>query len=76
MRSKIARAKPGLCRVVCECGYKSVTALIPGHNIVMIVCDGCNGNLHIEVDYDGFGLALIKSGTIERVVADPLSALP
>jgi hypothetical protein len=52
--------------VPCECGRKAPVTLVPGANDVHLVCE-CGAVLNIVVNYDGFGLATIQKGTIEKV---------
>jgi hypothetical protein len=63
---RIYKPKPAPCLVPCECGKKTQVTLIPGANDVHLVCE-CGAVLNIDIVYDGFGVATIQKGTIEKV---------
>jgi hypothetical protein len=67
---RIPKPKLALISVPCECGTRTQSSLIPGGNDVTAICDGCGAVLRYDVDYDGYGMATIKAGTIETVVPE------
>ena len=64
---RIAEPKPGECNLCCECGHRIPTVLVPGRNELIAICGKCGSFLRVNVDYDGYGSAVIQSGTIEQV---------
>lgn len=61
------KPKPAPCLIPCECRAKNSVTLIPGRNDVHVICSSCGAALNIVVIYDGYGMATLINGTIEKV---------
>lgn len=61
------KPRPAPALIPCHnCGRRNSTALTVGDNDITIACD-CGAVTNVRVSHDGYGNALIYSGTIEKV---------
>lgn len=66
----VHNARFGQFPVTCECGNVVTLALVRGNNRRVTVCARCKSFLRIECVYDGYGGAVLKTLTIEKVQGD------
>ena len=61
------KPRPAPALIPCHnCGRRNLTALAVGDNDITIACD-CGAVTNVHVIHDGYGNALIYSGSIEAV---------
>lgn len=64
------KPRPAPALIPCHnCGRRNLTALTVGDNDIPIACD-CGAVTRVRVSHDGYGNALIYSGSIEKVCKD------